>query len=218
MTFIPGQPKAGRPITLAIFATDVDGTIVERELDLDGDGSFETVAGADGTVTHTFAGAGPVVVGVRVTDNDGATATQRRTVGRRGRQRAADRPALPTVTDARTLLAIATDDDGPVVAEYAWDLDGDGAFDDLVGGPFNAAQRDPSRPPPPGLFEVAVRVTDADGAATVGRYVLTLWDDPPGPPAVNHAPQQPRAGQPVTFVIGTGFNKIEWDGERRRGL
>ena len=86
-------------------------------------------------MTHTFAAAAPIVVGARVTDDDGATATRGRTVD----VAAGNEPPtvrLYRITDDRTLMAIATDDGGQI-AEYAWDLDGDGAFDDLVGGPFN---------------------------------------------------------------------------------
>jgi PKD repeat protein len=207
VTFVPGTPRVGKPITLTVFGSDVDGTIVKRELDLDDDGTFETPA--DAGVTHTFTVAGPAIVRARVTDNDGATATRRVTVD----VSAGNEPPvvrLSNVTNARTLMALTTDDAG-LPAGYAWDLDGDGAFDDLEGPNASMASVPAGAV---GTIEVAVRVTDADGATGVGRYVLSLSNDPPGAPIVNQSPQQPRAGQPVSLSLGydmTDVTKVEWD-------
>src|SRR5205085_4862662 len=46
--------------------------------------------------------------------------------------------------------------------QYAWDLDGDGAFDDATGPSADATF------PGPGTFRVAVLVTDAAGHADTG--------------------------------------------------
>ena len=59
----------------AAGSSDPDGTIAKYEWDLDGNGSFETDTGTTATTTRTYASAGTVTVGLRVTDNNGATAT-----------------------------------------------------------------------------------------------------------------------------------------------
>jgi PKD repeat protein len=74
--------REGKPAVLdASPSHDPDGQIVRYEWDLDGNGSFETDAGAAPTVTHTFELYKGLVdprkrpIGVRVTDDKGATAT-----------------------------------------------------------------------------------------------------------------------------------------------
>ncbi|MDA0179322.1 PKD domain-containing protein [Solirubrobacter phytolaccae] len=80
----------GAPKTIsAAPSSDPDGQIVKYEWDLDGDGTFEQTTGTTPTVTHTFQPKprrtiGPIVrewpVSVRVTDDQGAQATQSFTV------------------------------------------------------------------------------------------------------------------------------------------
>jgi PKD repeat protein len=65
----------GEPVTLdASGSADPDGTLASYQWDLDGDGSFETPGGTTPIIDKSFTGAGQVRVGVRVTDDDGATA------------------------------------------------------------------------------------------------------------------------------------------------
>ena len=73
----------GRPgveLTLTGSGTDVDGTIANYAFDLDGNGSYETDNGPAQSVKTSFATGGTKLVGVRVTDSGGATATSRRTI------------------------------------------------------------------------------------------------------------------------------------------
>ena len=58
-------------------SSDPDGTIAKYEWDLDGNGSYETNTGTT-TRPPSYATAGEVTVGLRVTDNNGATATTTR--------------------------------------------------------------------------------------------------------------------------------------------
>ena len=72
-TATPANPAIGQSVSFTDTSTDSDGTIAGREWDLDGDGQFD-----DSTIaspTATYAAAGPVTVGLRVTDDGGATAT-----------------------------------------------------------------------------------------------------------------------------------------------
>ena len=121
--------RPGAEFTLAAYGTDADGTIASYAFDLDGNGTYETRQ-RHGRVSSTtsFSTAGTKLVGVRVTDSDGATATSRRTI----EVKEGNDP--PSVRIYRTsvpqlLLRRAPDPDG-AIAQYAWDLDDDGVFDD----------------------------------------------------------------------------------------
>ncbi|MDX6671503.1 MAG: large repetitive protein [Solirubrobacteraceae bacterium] len=72
----PGRVPAGQPVTLdAGGSSDPDGTIVKYEWDLDGNGTFEKSTGATSSLTRSYPNPGGFTVGVRITDNDGATRT-----------------------------------------------------------------------------------------------------------------------------------------------
>jgi YD repeat-containing protein len=77
----PTQATVGQTVTLdATGSADPDGTIAKYEFDLDGNGTYETNAGTTKTATTSFIAAGAYAVGVRVTDDDGATDTATKTV------------------------------------------------------------------------------------------------------------------------------------------
>ncbi len=57
-------------------SSDPDGSIVNYQWDLDGNGSFETDTGATATAKATYAQEGKVTVTVRVRDNEAATDTE----------------------------------------------------------------------------------------------------------------------------------------------
>jgi hypothetical protein len=64
----------GQPCTLNGSASiDFDGSIAAYEWDTDGDGEYDLSAGGAGSVDHVFETAGSRTVGLRVTDDAGAT-------------------------------------------------------------------------------------------------------------------------------------------------
>ncbi len=72
----PGKaPVAGAPFLFGVSAADPDGSVVDYAFDFDGNGTYETAAGAYALASTTFAQKGPATVGVRATDDEGATAT-----------------------------------------------------------------------------------------------------------------------------------------------
>ncbi|MCW3015375.1 MAG: Conserved secreted protein of unknown function, putative domain, partial [Solirubrobacterales bacterium] len=76
-TVQPSPAVVGQTVTFdASASTDPDGTITKVEWDLDGNGTYETNAGTSRTTSTTYATRGTVNVGLRVTDNDAATATK----------------------------------------------------------------------------------------------------------------------------------------------
>jgi YD repeat-containing protein len=56
-------------------SADPDGTVTKYEWDLDGNGTYETSTGATATASKAFTTSGNRTIGLRVTDNAGATGT-----------------------------------------------------------------------------------------------------------------------------------------------
>jgi hypothetical protein len=71
----PSRALVGRTVSFdASGASDSNGSIVKHEWDLDGDGSFELTT-PDATTTRAYDKPQTITVSVRVTDNDGLSAT-----------------------------------------------------------------------------------------------------------------------------------------------
>ncbi len=75
---------------------------------------------------------------------------------------------------------VAEDDDG-TIADYAWDFDGDGTFDDS--SPTNPSPLAHSYPDA-GLYNAKFRVTDNDGAWAVDTVSVQVLADPANMPPV----------------------------------
>ena len=69
----PPTPVVNQPTTLDGSRSSDDGSIARYQWDLNGDGTFETDTAAVAKATTTFTQTGPATVGLKVTDNDGAT-------------------------------------------------------------------------------------------------------------------------------------------------
>jgi plastocyanin len=76
----PNPIVAGEQATLDASGSSDDGAIVSYAWDLDGDGSFERVAGSAASLTEAFAEAGSARVGVRVVDDEGLSSDAFETV------------------------------------------------------------------------------------------------------------------------------------------
>jgi hypothetical protein len=111
-------------------ASDPDGPLASQVWDTDGDG-FDDGSGA--TASRVLrAGERSVRIRLRVRDADGAEATAEQTVTVGNRRPAAaftTSNAAPRVGQTAVFTSTSSDPDGPLAA-LAWDLDGDGAFDD----------------------------------------------------------------------------------------
>ena len=111
---------------------------------------------------------------VCVSDADG-TANQTRNVTVANRPPAAAftfSPASPLTDDVVTFTSTSTDPEGPISSQ-AWDLDGDGQFDD-------AATPSATRPfTAPGSYSVGLSVVDADGAQHSVRQAVAILPRPP---------------------------------------
>jgi dipeptidyl aminopeptidase/acylaminoacyl peptidase len=136
LTLAPSTASIGDVVTLdASGSRDPDGSIISYEWDLDGDGIYETASGSTSYIYQTFASAGPRTVGVRVTDNDGDVSRTTATLT------IIDRPPIAAFTIYHNPSSVgqrvtfngstSSDSDGRIV-RYAWDLDGDGRFEETT--------------------------------------------------------------------------------------
>ena len=167
-------PRVGRAIGMYANSSDSDGRIVKLQWDFEGDGTIDKTVEGDAVfsqVSHTYETADEATVVAIATDDDGATskATQRI------RPQATNTPpsvnfnstsGQPRVNESLTLSAYGSDEDDPYtgggVVEYAWDLDGDGTYEEANTGP-NLTSR-PKTFTTQGAHLVRVRVKDTDGA------------------------------------------------------
>lgn len=197
-TVSPADVTIGQQVTFTDTSTDPDGQDLVRSWDLTGSGSFVDAVGP--TAGRTFDTWGQKTIRLRVSDGiDTATATQTVTV----------RNAPPTVSLTVTPTTVATgaavsfsvtasDPDGGAVT-YAWDLDGDGQYNDsTVAAPPSRAY------PRSGTRTIGVRVTDDDGdpgSSTVQRtQVVTVTNRPPGTPSITADPGPVARGESVRLV------------------
>ncbi|HEV7482624.1 MAG TPA: PKD domain-containing protein [Solirubrobacterales bacterium] len=74
-TVTPSPANTRQTVTFNASASKDDGTIAKYEWDLDGNGSYETSSGATATVTKSFTATATLTIGLRVTDNEGVSAS-----------------------------------------------------------------------------------------------------------------------------------------------
>ena len=157
----PYTSSEGETFTLdASGSSDPGNDIVSYAWDLDGDGEFDDGVGT--TVDFTSTGSGSYTVSVQVTDDDGAVSVDSAEVTVVNVAPTADAGGAYTGTEGETftLDASGSTDPGNDIASYAWDLDGDGQYDDGTGVTVDLT------PTSSGTYTVSVQVTDADGAVS----------------------------------------------------
>jgi PKD repeat protein len=117
----------------------------------------------------------------------------------------------PAAMGAPVLLdASRSTDPNQDALTYSWDLDGDGRFGDATGALQTVSY------PMPGVYRVAVAVSDGRGATSTAEGAITVVAD--RAPVVTFAndPVQPAAGAVVTFTATASdpdgsVTRIEWD-------
>ena len=163
----------------ASASSDPDGTIVRYEWDLDGNGVYELDTAGNSRISNPYAAPGTVLVGLRVTDDFGATATATVLV------RITRAPiALFSATPSNAIVgqpvsfdaSSATDLDG-TIARYEWDLDGNGSYETNTGEIATYTRSYPN----PTAIGVGLRVTDNDGASATHMIVIQITGDPLSP-------------------------------------
>lgn len=108
----------------------------------------------------------------------------------------ADPDSGPTPLSVAFSAAGSTDPDGDSLT-YAWDLSGDGVFDDAVGPSADWTYQQP------GTYDVAVRVTDPGGASDVAGTTVTVGNTRPTASIQLPTPGEYSPGTMVPFA-GTG--------------
>jgi hypothetical protein len=175
----PRSPASGDTVSFqSTSATWGAGNqIVSYEWDLDGNGSFET-SGAP-TVARSYPSRRSIDVSLRVTDASqppqSDVATHRLSIANRAPV-ASFRwsPTVPRANEPIALTSTATDPDGRVV-DQAWDLDGNGKFDN--GGGATALRSFSA----PGTYLVGLRVVDNDGSSSVISLPVAVAPGPSTP-------------------------------------
>jgi hypothetical protein len=177
--YAPASPVAGEPVTFSSASTDSDGAIDATEWDFDYDGSF--AADASGlVVTHSFPTAGDHDVALRVSDDDDDSDQEVKTLSvaagpppnQPPQATFSVTPRRPDVGEDVVFRSNSGDADGTITS-HAWDLDGDGRFDDGLGGEVSRAYEHKGR------FQAGLRVTDDRGASDRARLLLIVGEPPP---------------------------------------
>jgi hypothetical protein len=194
--YLPTIPNVGAPVGLSAASTTDDIAVPDSGFrwDLDNDGQFDDASGK--LITTSFRTGGDKVVRLRVTDADGAAATASRTVhvNLAPSARFIFTPAAPIAGEAVDFSSISADPDGPIASE-AWDLDGDGKYDDATGRSATHVFS------VPGTYRARLRVTDSRGRTdAVGADVLVA----PKPKAL-----PPRMMNPWPVIRIVGIARLE---------
>jgi PKD repeat protein len=171
-TVSPALPLVGQVVTFTNTSTASSGSISSAVWDLDNDGEFDDSPGG-----WSFATPGIHEVALRVTQTNGTAAVKEINLRVNAPPFAAFvwSPSTPVAGQSSDLISLSSDSDGPLGGQ-AWDLDGDGEFDDAIGP--RVAHVFPSA----GTYAVGLRVADSDGVATVSRQAVTVAGAPGVPP------------------------------------
>jgi large repetitive protein len=166
-----------------------------------GDGSASTQASPQ----HAYHTAGNKTVTLRVTDSDGVATVVQHTVRVNAPptarftfaalDRVAGQPFNVPLLGQRVAFdgGSSSDPDGPqTIAKYEWDFNGDGVFGDAPNSRSLIAVLTT-----PGVVNIGVRVTDADGATAVSTQPVRVDQVPQA--SFVFTPTSPLAGQRVDF-------------------
>jgi PKD repeat protein len=191
-TISPNPTSTGQAVSFESTSSDPDGTIASQAWDLDNNGVFDNGTGA--TASKTFASAGTYTVALKVTDDNGDSATKTGTVTIDNRAPTAKfsfTPTTPSSGDLVTFSSDSTDVDG-TIASQAWDLNDDGKYDDGTG---TTAQHTFAKG---GAYAVHLRVTDSDGVSSFATHTVTVSGRPPSA-SFTVDPQAVITGEPSHF-------------------
>ena len=188
----------------ASASKDPDGTITKYEWDLDGNGTYETNTGTTETTNRTYTSEGTVNVGLRVTDNSGATETTTRSLVVQNQPPIASFTATPNPVNTGTTVsfnASASSDPGGSISKYEWDLDGNGTFETNTGTTKTTSRSYAT----PGEIVVGLRVTDNKGLQGTTTRTITVQNQPPTA-SFTFTPSPATVGSTVSFN-GSGSNR-----------
>jgi PKD repeat protein len=214
--FNPEAPVINEPVTFTPSGSfDFENSIETFEWDLDGNLTFETTG--ENPPPKTYASAGTVSVGLRVTDEDGGVTVVRRnlTVGlTRPRAGLTFAPANPLPGQRVTLVSTSAPSatpGAPSLTATQWDLNYQPNADFTVdaAGPTIATSFGT-----PGPKTVAVKVTQTGGGFDIAQ--VTILVNAPPVASFNVTPDELEDGDEATFASTSedpdgAVAKHEWD-------
>ncbi len=169
------SPTSGDPpltVTLNGSGSDPDGAIVLYEWDYNEDGVYDWFSETTAKTYFRYAIPGSYTVTIRVTDNDGLTATASRTITVNETPPIAN--AAADVTEGVAPLSVnfsgsGNDADGTIVL-YEWDFDGDGMDDysSSTNGDTSFTYNST------GLYTATLRVTDDDALTDTAKVSIAV--------------------------------------------
>jgi hypothetical protein len=206
-TFAPTNPLSLQPVVFTSTSTATGNAVIASQAwDLDGDGIFETPGP---TAARSFPSAGKYTVRLRVTDLRGRLFLVAHDVHVGNRPpiaSIAQAPQAPAIGDHVTFFSTSTDPDG-TIAKQAWDLNGDGNFDDgnstIASRVFDA----------PGTYAVGLRVVDDRGAVSVATAIVVVGDRSPPVVILRAAPPPARLLMtpfPIVRISGVFAHRGIW--------
>jgi PKD repeat protein len=222
-TVSPTAPAVGcKTVSFTDTSGDLENDIQSLQWNF-GDGT--TQAGAlTGTVTHTYANADDRTVTLTATDADADTDGDPLTPGDGIEVGTAStlvdltntvptagvtNPVNPRLGTPITVQGAGTDPDGRI-ASFAWDLDGDGAFDDATTQNATPSYTEP------GDKTVELQVTDNCGATDTQQAFFHVTNPIPVA-SFSVLPTAPSANQAITFTStstdqpGGSIASYQWD-------
>ena len=196
---------AGIPVTIPFSATDPSAADTAAGFTYAitwGDGTApQTVTGGTSVdVAHTYATAGSFTISVTATDKDAGVSAADTSSAIVGPAVTADAGGPYTIDEGSDLVLDATGTSAGPTATFAWDLDGDGAFDDATGanptiGAAGLATLGLADGPA-GPIDIGVQVTESTTVATDTTTVAVVNVAPTA--AIGTLPTVV-AGTPATF-------------------
>ncbi len=216
-TATPATAPTGTSVAFnAGGSVDPDGTIAKYEWDLDGNGSFETDTGTTATTAKIYTTPAARTITLRVTDDEGATATTTVAVTSNNQAPTAAFTATPSTAGLGQTVAFnagtSADPDG-TIAKYEWDLDGNGSFETDTATTATTSTSYAG----PGAKHVQLRVTDDHGAMTTIAHDVTVLNAPLPVAAASADLPSALTGTPITFdassstAPSSSIAKYEWD-------
>ncbi len=157
--------------------SDVDGSIRLYEWDYDGDGVYDWFSDLTGETYFTYTPVGTYTATLRVTDNDGLTATAVQEITVNERRDVPTAEASVDVAEGTVSLTVnfegsGNDPDDGTITLYEWDFEGDGTYDFSSADIGNIIHTYNV----PGQYGATLRVTDLDGLSDTDSVLITVKD------------------------------------------